>query len=226
MTRGIRHALALAGALALTAFGCGSGSAGHSASEPAAPGNSGSAAAGPSAAATDLQVTDSAGTPTGDGAATGERPYAIEQLILTEQPALSIRDQAAPVDLQSRLTALIPRLVAHAMANQVEVAGPPFVRYHARSDTMIDFEAGIPVLVPGDGTDDIRPVALPAGPAIATVHVGRYEELPGAHQALAAWADSAGRKRAGPPWEVFMTNPLVERDPARWQTKVFLPLAP
>jgi effector-binding domain-containing protein len=67
---------------------------------------------------------------------------------------------------------------------------------------------------------------LPAGPAIATVHVGPYQDLLRAHQALAAWAGARGREASGPAWEVFLTNPLQEPDPQKWRTKVFLPLKP
>lgn len=162
----------------------------------------------------------------------GYEGYEIEELALTAQAAMTIRGQAPATELQARLGTAIPRLVAHALASGLELAGPPFVRYHERrldpgsSPDPIHFEAGVPVLKPGAGTEDIKAVELPAGPAIATVHVGPYQDLPRAHAALASWARARGREAGGPPWEVFLTNPLQEPDPHRWRTKVFLPLKP
>lgn len=117
------------------------------------------------------------------------------------------------------------------MTNQLEIAGPPFVRYFSRSDQLIEYQAGLPVfkLPAGSGPDaetSITATSLPAGPAIATVHVGRYEDLPDAHAFLRSWAERAERAPGGAMWEVFLTNPMTQRDPSKWRTKVFLPLAP
>ncbi|MCG8416840.1 MAG: GyrI-like domain-containing protein [Proteobacteria bacterium] len=151
--------------------------------------------------------------------------YQVEELLLTEQPALVIRGQSAPTELETELSGAIPRLIGHAVASGLELAGPPFVRYYERSEQRIDFAAGIPVVKPGPGSDDIESTALPAGPAIATLHVGHYRELPLAHEALRQWAERAGRRASGAPWEVFLTNPIVQPDSSGWRTKVFLPLA-
>jgi effector-binding domain-containing protein len=154
--------------------------------------------------------------------------YKVETLALTPQPVLTMRMQVAPAELEARMKEIMPKLVAYALANGIELAGPPFARYFARSSERIDFEAGIPTLKeqPGNAALGITAGALPAGPAIATVHQGAYERLPEAHAALARWARANGKQAGGAAWDVFLTNPLQEPDPARWRTKVFLPLAP
>jgi effector-binding domain-containing protein len=154
--------------------------------------------------------------------------YRVETLTLTPQPVLSVRVQVAPAELEARMKEILPRLVAHALANGIELAGPPFARYFARSAERIDFEAGVPTRKEQPGNPDlgITAGALPAGPAIATVHQGAYERLPEAHAALARWAAAHGKQPGGAAWDLFLTNPLQEPDVARWRTKVFLPLAP
>jgi effector-binding domain-containing protein len=153
--------------------------------------------------------------------------YRIEVLTLTTQPVLSIRAQVAPAELDAKMRALMPRLVAYCMTSGIELAGPPFARYFARSAVLVDFEAGVPTIKeqPGNAALGITVGTLPAGPAIATVHQGAYERLPEAHAALARWARAHGKQAGGAGWEVFLTNPVQERAPARWRTKVFLPLA-
>ena len=152
--------------------------------------------------------------------------YKVETLDLTEQPAIAIRGQAAPTELESKLGVDIPKLIAYALANSLQVAGPPFVRYLTRTDALIEYEAGLPVLRPGDGTELIVPTSLPAGPAAATIHMGPYQGLPAAHAALETWRAARQRTASGPGWEVFLTNPLQEPEPKNWRTKVFLPLQP
>jgi AraC family transcriptional regulator len=153
--------------------------------------------------------------------------YRVETLTLTPQPVLTMRAQVAPAELEARMKELMPRLVAHAVMNGIELAGPPFARYFERSAERIDFEAGIPTLKaqPGDAALGITAGELPAGPALATEHRGAYQRLPEAHAALARWARANGKQPGGAVWEVFLTNPVQERDQSRWRTKVFLPLA-
>lgn len=151
--------------------------------------------------------------------------YDVSTLELTPQPAMAIRGKAAPAELEKALGSVIPRLVAHAFGSGLSVAGPPFVRYLVFSDQVVEFEAGLPVIKAGPGTDDIVAVELPAGPAATTVHVGPYQGLRKAHEALLRWTEQKGKKPAGPAWEVYLTNPVQEPDPAKWRTKVFLPLS-
>lgn len=170
----------------------------------------------------------SGSSPAGAPARPAAPVHRVETLTLTPQPALTIRAQAAPAELEARMSQLMPRLIGYAMMNGIELAGPPFARYLARTAERVDFEAGVPTRkrLPGDPAAGIVAGELPAGPAIATVHRGAYERLPEAHAALARWARERGREPAGPAWEVFLTNPAQEPDSSRWRTKVFLPLAP
>lgn len=202
-----------------SAAGAGSATGqGRAASKPApAPASSSSPSPSPS-------PSPSSGT--GPAGKAGEAPYRIETLTLTPQPALTMRAQVAPEELEAKMREIMTKLVGYAMMNGIEMAGPPFARYHTRTDERMDVEAGIPTIkpLPGNAALGIESSALPAGPAIATVHRGAYEALSAAHEALARWARARGRSPAGGAWEVFLTNPVQERDPARWRTKVILPL--
>jgi effector-binding domain-containing protein len=56
-------------------------------------------------------------------------------------------------------------------------------------------------------TDTIKARVLPAGDAIATVHVGPRERVADAVAALAAWRAANGRASAGPHWEIHVDDP-------------------
>lgn len=102
--------------------------------------------------------------------------------------------------------------------------GPRFARYHAFGET-IDLEAGMHVPAPIRADGNVKPGALPAGPAARAIHVGSYETLRDSYAAVAAWQERVGRTPSGGPWEVYITDPSTEPDPTRWRTEILWPLA-
>jgi DNA gyrase inhibitor GyrI len=110
-----------------------------------------------------------------------------------------------------------------------DLAGPPFARLvpDAPADGTITLDAGVPTIKPlAAPGGDIVVGELPAGPAATLLVVGPLTELPAAHATLQRWLAASGRAAAGPGWQVFLTNPITEPDPAKQQTKVFVPLVP
>lgn len=102
-------------------------------------------------------------------------------------------------------------------------AGPPFARYHRLAEDRFAVEAGFPVSTAIDADGDVRPSQLPGGPAAVTVHIGPYEQMASAYQALASWVSSHRGEAAGDPWEVYFSDPASEPDPATWRTEIVQP---
>jgi effector-binding domain-containing protein len=102
-------------------------------------------------------------------------------------------------------------------------AGLPFARFHRRSDGRFDVEAGFPANTPTSGEGDVEPSDLPAGPAAVTVHVGPYDAIAPAYTALHNWTREQGVEPAGDVWEVYFSDPTVDRDPGTWRTEVIQP---
>lgn len=115
---------------------------------------------------------------------------------------------------------------AQAAAEQgAAIVGPPFARYVMLGAERFDVEAGFPVATAIEPAGDVRPSTLPGGPAAHTVHVGPYDAMGAAYAAVEEWIAAQGGVLSGPPWEVYMTDPDVEPDPAMWRTEVFSPYA-
>lgn len=102
-------------------------------------------------------------------------------------------------------------------------AGPPFARYHRLAEDRFAVEAGFPVGTAIDADGDVRPSQLPGGPVAVIVHIGPYEQMTPAYEALASWVSSHGGEPAGDPWEVYFTDPASEPDPATWRTEIVQP---
>lgn len=151
--------------------------------------------------------------------------YDIDVVSLTEQRVASI---VIPGIDRSGVTAALggalPEVYTHLFANGLAMVGAPFARYHPAAGDTIDLEAGIPVVGAFPETEDIRARTLPGGEAAHTVHVGSYEALPEALEAVGAWLTAQGRTAAGPFWEVYVDDPTTVA-PDALRTEVFLPLA-
>jgi effector-binding domain-containing protein len=97
----------------------------------------------------------------------------------------------------------------------------PFARYNRLADGRFEVEAGFPVAnpVPGDGR--IMPSHIPAGPAISLCHVGPYDSMEPAYQAVNDWLEANDAEAVGPPWEVYTSEP--SEDPSTYRTQVVQP---
>ena len=104
----------------------------------------------------------------------------------------------------------------------VPPVAPPFARLTFLGDT-VAIEAGVPVLAEVAGDGRIEPSSLPEGPAAITTHLGRYEDIEHALDAVTEWLTGRGLQPAGPHWEVYYTDPNAEPDPSRWRTDVVVP---
>lgn len=70
-------------------------------------------------------------------------------------------------------------------------------------DDVPNVEIGVEVAVPFGASGRVFCGRLPSGRAARTLHIGRYEDLGLAHEAIIAWCDRHGLDRAGPRWEVY-----------------------
>lgn len=147
-----------------------------------------------------------------------------ELRILPAQPAAVIRLTTTPAELAGDLGRLLARVLSHALAAGATPAGPPFTRFLHTDDQRVDLETGMTFDRPVPPGGDVQATELPATDAVVVRHLGPYDQLPAAHHAAAAHARKQGRTPSGAPWEVYMTDPGDEPDPANWLTEVYLPV--
>ncbi|MEE8443355.1 MAG: GyrI-like domain-containing protein [Dehalococcoidia bacterium] len=151
-------------------------------------------------------------------------PYVIEEKEVQPQLVVTIRVTTSELEIGSSLGDMITALWLYVVKAGVRPAGMPFARYHQFHEGSVDFEAGIPVAEPVPGEGQITAGELPGGRVAATWHVGPYENLPEAYQALEAWFKEHGREIAGVPWEIFWAGPVEVQDPSQWETEVLWPI--
>jgi effector-binding domain-containing protein len=79
-----------------------------------------------------------------------------------------------------------------------------FLYHHPerRNDAM-DIDFGVQVASPFEPEGHVQCVKTPAGTVARTIHVGPYERLGDAHNAIHAWCAANSRNIAGASWETY-----------------------
>ncbi len=148
----------------------------------------------------------------------------MEDKELGPQPILSVRTKCKVAEIGPVLKEILPEVFYHLDKRGVRPNGPPFTRYHSYDGTDCEIEAGFPVADPQPAEGRITAGELPGGEVASTVHLGPYEMLPQAHDALDDWIKQAGKKSRGSQWEMYWTDPGEEPDPWKRKTELVWPI--
>jgi effector-binding domain-containing protein len=107
----------------------------------------------------------------------------------------------------------------------VHPAGPPFAVYHGAEfkEEDIDVEAGVAVTQAVQASGRVVGGTLPGGTVAVTLHLGPYEEIGAAYQALTSWIEEQGREMAGPPREFYVVG-VGQAEPRAYRTEVQFPI--
>jgi effector-binding domain-containing protein len=79
-----------------------------------------------------------------------------------------------------------------------------FLYHHPeRRNEAMNIDFGVQVVHRFERDGDVRCVETPAGEVARTVHVGPYDRLSDAHNAIHAWCAANNRKIAAASWEIY-----------------------
>jgi effector-binding domain-containing protein len=89
-------------------------------------------------------------------------------------------------------------------------------------DDVINVEIGVELESPFAGHGEVIGSALPAGMVATTVHLGPYQLLGNAHEAIHEWCKQQGHTPIRPCWEIY-GHWLDEwnNDPSKIRTDVY-----
>jgi effector-binding domain-containing protein len=148
--------------------------------------------------------------------------YEIVPRTLLEQPTLVVRGRACAEHIGTWLADAYRKVGDHAARTGARFAGPPFASFRPLDSELLEFEieAGFPVAARASGAGDVASSAQPGGTAATTLHIGPYESLARAHEAVDCWVAEHGIARDTPCWEVYYSDPISEPDANRWRTEI------
>ena len=132
--------------------------------------------------------------------------YEISIVELPEQDVAVVRGHVAVDGIGEFLGGAFGEIMG--ALDGVHIVGPPFARY-AMPDEGFDVMAGFPVSGPVPTSGRVEADRLPGGPAATTMHVGSYEAVAAAFEAVQGWVAENGYVVAGDPWESYLDEPDV-----------------
>ena len=152
-----------------------------------------------------------------------------------EQRYMGIRMQVPMRKLKDIIPQSIDEMFSWLGKQGVELAGPPFIRYHVINMAgKMDVEVGVPVKGALSGDERISAGVLPAGRYASLIYSGVKNGIEG-NKALLDWAteqgivwdrwDDKNGDAFGSRVEFFLTGPDEDPDPANWETEVAIRLA-
>jgi len=103
--------------------------------------------------------------------------------------------------------------------------GAPMILYHNVIDQECegDIEVAVPVGVEVSSERDVYGRELEAGKIASTVHLGRYEGIGRAYNALTRWVSDNGYDIAGPTREIYVNDPRTVA-PSKLMTRLEFPV--
>jgi len=109
-------------------------------------------------------------------------------------------------------------------ARQIQGAGRHVAIY---LDSVFNLEIGVELDAPFSGHGEVIASSLPIGEVATTTHLGPYQRLADAHQAIQQWCKAQRREPVRPCWEIY-GHWLDEwnADPSRIRTDVYYLLKP
>jgi effector-binding domain-containing protein len=145
------------------------------------------------------------------------------------RPTVSIRARVPMGEMTDFFDGSFATLASVLAATEASPTGAPFGLYRGMPTDEVDVEVGFPLDRPVE--DDVvaahagtQASTLPGGEVATTVHRGSFDGLGGAWQSLAEWISAQGRTMGPMMWEVYLTEPSPDMDPAELRTELFWPL--
>jgi effector-binding domain-containing protein len=140
------------------------------------------------------------------------------------QPIISIRGRFAPAEISSFLGRCFADLYGRVGLLGVAAAGHPFVIYHELGGTEIDAEVCVPLVSEISAHGRIESRVLEPATVAQTLHIGPYDELGVAYEALDAWVREHDFEVAGPVRERYLNGPDAAGSPAGYRTEIEMPI--
>jgi effector-binding domain-containing protein len=94
-------------------------------------------------------------------------------------------------------------------------------------DDVFNLEVGVELDAPFAGHDEVVGSAIPSGTVATAMHLGPYNRLPEALQAIRRWCAQHGHTLAGPNWDIYdHWKDEWCADPTQIRTEVFYLVKP
>ncbi len=158
---------------------------------------------------------------------TAQEPrMSIEEINLPEQIVVYVTDSAgSSAEIGQKFAKILPvELGGFLKQYDLKMVGPPCAWYYGDHFPFI-FDVGAPVNKMPAGTDGrIKVKQLAAGKAVVVHFFGPYDQTSKGYMMAANWIKEHNQIESGAPYEVYMGDPGIEKDPYKVLTNIIFPV--
>jgi effector-binding domain-containing protein len=150
----------------------------------------------------------------------------IEEKVMPEQIAILIRDSAGPKTYEKVMGKGFGELMAFVKTNKLNCIGHPFANY-VKYDTVTMngvIDMGLIVEKAEKGKGRVRVEKLPAQNVVMAYYFGPYDKTGDTYRFLHQYITEAELQPAGGPREIYISDPMTEKDPAKVETDILFPV--
>jgi effector-binding domain-containing protein len=150
--------------------------------------------------------------------------YEISVRDVPDQWIVSTRRQLGVPEIPGFIGESYDRIFGLLVRLGMEASAPPFVIYHHFGPDKLDAEAAVPVARKVVPTEGLKVRKLHGATVAWTLHVGPYEALGQAYEALTDWIADHGRETTGPVRERYLNGPGQAIGPSDYVTEIEMPV--
>lgn len=150
----------------------------------------------------------------------------IEEIVIPAQVVLVIRDSAGPKTYGKVLGTAFGEIINFIRTQKLKQTGAPFAIYF-RWDSVTMFsvmDIGIPVEKADKGKGRIQVKNIMEQNGVKAVYFGPYSKTAETYFALMQYCKESNKIEAGGPWEIYITDPMTEKDTMKWETDIIFPV--
>jgi effector-binding domain-containing protein len=157
-------------------------------------------------------------------ATASESAIKVEELPVQAMEYLAVRDTATVATIGMKLGKNYGAIGAAMAKQKLTQQGPVLAIYYSDSETNFDFDAAVPVNKAGKADGNVKPGKLAAGNAVVAHYYGGYMGTPAGHMAIHEYLKAHNKKVIGAPYEMYVTDPGMEKDSSKWLTEICYPV--
>jgi effector-binding domain-containing protein len=129
-----------------------------------------------------------------------------------------------PAAISAQMAKMYGELEIILMKAKVTSTGYPFALYPVYTEESMDMICAMPVAITAKLPARYKVETTTSSRAIKGVHKGDFNNLMALHMELDKYLQYKGLSMNGAPMEVYMTDPMLEKDTAKWITEVYYPV--
>jgi effector-binding domain-containing protein len=150
----------------------------------------------------------------------------IEEISLPVQIIVYVTDSAgSSAEIGQKFAKILPiELGGFLKKNNMHMAGAPSAWYYGNHFPFV-FDVGVAVNKMPDSTyGRIKVKQLTAGNAVVVHFYGPYDQTGKGYSLASDWIKEHGKTETGAPYEVYLGDPGIEKDPYKVLTNIIFPV--